>query len=241
MLLPDDTSSTDTENPGSPTESSALQPTIPSDSESTKSGSSLSADSVFDTLPVLSSETSETEASQPPQSITPASTEQELAPCFEHAEPPRFHKVVFDNLDKTVNPRYMRLNAQSQSLHYVQIYSVKSRLEFSSLSLIPKVSNIDGLSVYDILPSKDDYKALKLNFSVLVARILHEYVAFFGKDFKKLIPQHIPHQYSDQMSTKSEVVSNSACMADSSGKTLKELSTLHVHHACTGEAGCITT
>ncbi len=101
----------------------------------------------------------------------------------------------------------MRSTAQTQSLHYVQIYAVKSPIDFSPFSLTPKSSNINESSLYELLPSEDDYRALKKNFSVLVAKTLHEHLPFFGSDFKGLIPQHTPHQYSNEMSTKSEVVS----------------------------------
>jgi hypothetical protein len=40
-------------------------------------------------------------------------------------------KLVFDNLDKTVKPRHMRKDAQTRSLHYVQAYAVKDRVNFA--------------------------------------------------------------------------------------------------------------
>ena len=66
------------------------------------------------------------------------------------------------------------------------------------------------LSLFDILPSATDYKDLKENFAILVARTMQEHIPFFGGDFKGLIPAHTPHQYSDNMAAKSEVVSTIA-------------------------------
>lgn len=40
-----------------------------------------------------------------------------------------YYKLVFD---KTVKPRFMHSTAKTQSLQYVQIYSVKCRIDFSS-------------------------------------------------------------------------------------------------------------
>lgn len=119
----------------------------------------------------------------------------------------KFYKLVFDNIDKTVKPRDMRSNVQTKSLHYVHMYSVKNRIDFSALSQVPRSLNIDD-SLYSILPNEADYNSLKQNFATLVARTIHEHISFFGKDFKGLIPMHISHQYADRMSTKSEVVSN---------------------------------
>lgn len=81
-----------------------------------------------------------------------------------------FYKLVFDNINKTVKPRFMRSTMQTQSLNYVQIYSVRSRIDFSSLSLTPKSLNINNASLYDeIIPSEENYKQLKKNFAILVA------------------------------------------------------------------------
>ena len=44
------------------------------------------------------------------------------------------YKIVFDNLGKTVNPRYMRSDAQAQSLHYVQGFAMKDRIDYSCFS-----------------------------------------------------------------------------------------------------------
>ncbi len=113
------------------------------------------------------------------------------------------YKLVFDNIDKNVKPRYMRCDAQTQSLHYVQVYGVKDRIDYSSFTSEQKTE----IEVFSILPNSEDYDAVKKIFTVLISRIMHKHLAFFGDDFKKLIPQHIRHEYSAEMSTKSEVVS----------------------------------
>ena len=35
------------------------------------------------------------------------------------------YKLVFDNIDKTVKPRFMTQDSQTETLHYVQAYAVK--------------------------------------------------------------------------------------------------------------------
>ena len=44
------------------------------------------------------------------------------------------YKIVFDNIDKNVAPRFMRNEHQTRSLHYVHSNAVKDRLDFSNLS-----------------------------------------------------------------------------------------------------------
>ena len=57
-----------------------------------------------------------------------------------------------------------------------------------------------------LLPSEVDYKKLTKNFTHHVARILKEYMPFFSS-FGSGLETHIRHQYYEEMSQKSEVVS----------------------------------
>ena len=47
------------------------------------------------------------------------------------------YKFEFDNFDKTVKPRHMTTDSRTKSMHYVHIYSVKDRIDFSSLQNTP--------------------------------------------------------------------------------------------------------
>jgi len=46
-------------------------------------------------------------------------------------------KLVFDDIDKNVKPRFQRNEIKSQSLHYVHAYAVKDRINMASLSDLP--------------------------------------------------------------------------------------------------------
>ncbi len=65
------------------------------------------------------------------------------------------------------------------------------------------------MNLYDILPTTNDYSSLKENFAVLVSRVITDYLPFFREDFEGLPQKHIPHQYTTELSKKSEVVSKS--------------------------------
>lgn len=114
------------------------------------------------------------------------------------------YKLVFDNIDKNIKPRYMRSDSQTLSLHYVQMYGVKDRVDYSTYSSLKQTE----ANLYSILPGLNDYELIKNDFVVVVSRIIQDNLAFFGDDFKNLVVQHIPHKYSKEMSTKSEVVSS---------------------------------
>ena len=78
---------------------------------------------------------------------------EDTAQGFSCNVPVETYKLVFDNIDKTVKPRYMRLESQTKSLHYVQLYAVKDRVNLSHLSQVPPVVSDIDLSL--ILPNHD--------------------------------------------------------------------------------------
>ena len=53
------------------------------------------------------------------------------SPDFKPASVNVGYKLVFDNVDKTVKPRYMRMDTQSQCLHHVQAFAVRDRVDYS--------------------------------------------------------------------------------------------------------------
>ena len=52
----------------------------------------------------------------------------------EAAHKPLDYKLEVDNIDETIKPRHMREDAQPKSLHYVQIYCARHRVDFSALN-----------------------------------------------------------------------------------------------------------
>jgi len=113
-------------------------------------------------------------------------------------------KIVFDNIDLTVRPRHSTEERQSLSLHNVNAFAVKDRINYSTFSSTRERKE-DYL--YSILPNDEDYQSLKERFIIHVSRIIVKYMNFFKEDFQNLIQRHIPHQFSKEMSKKSEVVS----------------------------------
>lgn len=56
------------------------------------------------------------------------------------------------------------------------------------------------------IPSPDEHAQLKDEFVILVLRILTKHCKYF-QQFANIVPAHIPHQYSNEMSRQSQVVS----------------------------------
>ena len=113
------------------------------------------------------------------------------------------YKMVFDNIDMNVYPRHMTSDKQTRSLHYVQSYVVKDRVNYDNLSnKLPT-----EVCVFDILPTNEDYEFLKRNFAILLSRVIVKFIPYFTSDHNKLLTKHIPHEHSTEMATKSEIES----------------------------------
>lgn len=192
-------------------------PQSSSSRSSSPTGTSTTPESVTATPTDTSSISSILSQLEPNMASSPAKLQSE---CSNNLSPETFQnepgsepsacpgvKLVIDNIDSTVKPRYQRIDSQNKSLHYVQVYAVRDRINFSQLSNSPP--SPAGRSVYDILPTTSDYQMLKHNFAILVSHILVEHIPYFKDDFKGLVPRHIQHPYSAEMAKQSEVVSYS--------------------------------
>ena len=115
-------------------------------------------------------------------------------------------KLIGENIDKHVKPRDMRSDYQVHDLHvhvhYFYVYGVRDHIDLSSFPDNPALPDITSIILNLILPT-----ATHENFSILVARTLKKYMymPFFTR-FGTGLERHIRHHYYDEMSKKSEVV-----------------------------------
>lgn len=79
------------------------------------------------------------------------------------------YKVVGDNIDKNVKPRFHRQEHKGQSLHHFHGFAVKDRVDLTSFS--PPLAEIDASM---LLPSSADILALKKELEVLISRYDNE-------------------------------------------------------------------
>lgn len=115
-------------------------------------------------------------------------------------------KLVGDNLDKTVKPRDMRQDHTSQSLHYFNVYAVRDRIDFSSLSCDSAVNDTNDIDIGQFLPSVAEEEALLHYFCTLIFRLLCQHIPALY-EYSSCLVDHIDHKYSKETSTKSQVVS----------------------------------
>lgn len=117
-------------------------------------------------------------------------------------------KVVGDNVNVTVDPRNMRSDHQACQLDYFQMYAVRDRIDISGFSEESPLVNPDT-PVHELLPTAEDNMNMLSNIGILVARVLVKHIPSFSTAFSDVVMEHIPHIYSKEMSTKSEIVSSS--------------------------------
>lgn len=79
-------------------------------------------------------------------------------------------------------------------------------MDLSSISDVQVSPNLSSIQLTDLLPTSNDSEELQKNFGILISRVLRKYMPFFSK-FGKRVERHIQHEFSQEMSLKSEVVS----------------------------------
>ncbi len=179
-----------TDAPTSSSEAS-LPPTSPCGSPSTES-----EDSPASPVP------SELTFSEPSSPDNDAFLGPEYHPITPHLQT---YRLVGDNIDKNVKPRNMTSDHQTRSLHYFHTYAVRDRIDLSKFSSDLPVPDVSKFDWQKLLPSNDDKKVLYENVAILIGRCLKKNMPFFAK-FGAGLEKHILHEFSDQMSAKSEVV-----------------------------------
>lgn len=115
------------------------------------------------------------------------------------------YKLEGDNLDKEVKPCHMRSDHQTRTLHYFYTYAIKDRIDLSAMSDQTPSTGITSTHLSTLLPTSDDNKCLQLNFSILMAHVVQKYTTYFST-FEEALESHIPHAYTCEMASASEVV-----------------------------------
>lgn len=140
-----------------------------------------------------------------PQNPAPSFSVLPLLPTSSPVVPEKWagFKIVIDNIDMNIRPRYQTFERQTKSIHYVNAYAVRDRIDLSCSSSTEVNSEV---SIDSHLPDDNDRENILANFVILVGRILCELIPAL-KDIPNLSTQRILHQFTKEMDTKSEIVS----------------------------------
>lgn len=114
--------------------------------------------------------------------------------------------TVNDNLNCKTTVKNMRVDHRNKQHNWFASIIVFERIDFRHLDNVKPLGDIRNFANENYLLTQEEVRKLTSDFKVLVGRIFLEF--FKQPNFavvKKLVPQHIMHQYTKEMSSKSEV------------------------------------
>ena len=116
------------------------------------------------------------------------------------------YQIIGDNVDLKSKPTHFSLsNAAVKEHHWFTLYAVKNRVHGEQLANDKPTANVSTLPLTTWLPSVNDCVLLRDELIVLVSRVLIAKMKVFHA-FSDVVQDHIPHQYSKEMSEKSYIV-----------------------------------
>lgn len=116
--------------------------------------------------------------------------------------------IVGDNVDKNVSPRDMRQDNQVKSMHYFHSFAVHDRVCLPDGLVGDELhaADVSKLTASSVLPTIADCVEMRNIYIILAARIIVENLSHFGF-LEECVVHHIPHKFSADTTTKSEIVS----------------------------------
>ena len=85
----------------------------------------------------------------------------------------------------------MRSDKQTKSLHYFHVYAVADRVDTSQSTTI--IWDPQGVNLKVLLPSIDDERIMKENFSTHISRVLFKHMKHL-QSYTSIVSQHILHR-----------------------------------------------
>ena len=116
-----------------------------------------------------------------------------------------------DNLDWLRRPSIYSKDKDTESVHWFNLLAYDNRVANWSVNNEEPIRDIMELPNSSFLPSPEGHAKRKKDFVILVLRILTKNCKFFNQ-FSHMVPSHIPHQHSKEMSQRSQIVGfNCSC------------------------------
>ena len=110
--------------------------------------------------------------------------------------------VAFDNIDIHLEQREMTMSSQNRDIHKVNHEMVQNRVSGNHLDSQEPKAHIGDVPNIKFLPDRHDQSRQRLNYVILVSRILLSHFECF-RPFQSVCIQHIPHKYNKEQSMKS--------------------------------------
>ena len=116
-------------------------------------------------------------------------------------------RVTFDNFDFQVLANIIVKGHQNSDMHWITQYITFDRVPSKGLNdIVPIIRDIKEFDNSNYLLSKCELQDQRRDYITLVSRVLVEYFPSL-KSIKSVVPKHITHHYSKEMTQPSEIIS----------------------------------
>ena len=120
-----------------------------------------------------------------------------------------------DNIDYEIHARVQSQQHRTHSIHWTHQFAVLDRVQDPQLDRFSSQKPVSEIQFAELLPDNDVMENLIRNWSVIVSRVITKYLQPFHQ-FRDVVVRPIPHEYSKEMSQKSDSVSSSLTVLDCS-------------------------
>lgn len=115
-------------------------------------------------------------------------------------------RITFDNFDFRILTNIIVKGYQNSDMHWITQFITFERVSSAHLNdTRPLIHNINEFDNTQYLLSKRELEDQRWNYIVLVSRVLVECFPCL-KSIKHVVPEHIRHQYSQEMARPSEII-----------------------------------
>ncbi len=113
-------------------------------------------------------------------------------------------KITGDNLDMYVRTQHQASDRSHRDLHLFTSNLITHRLPLQEVPNAPPIVDVTRLTPEDFLPSVQEKHHLLEAYGIIIGRLMAKHLTAF-RWMEAVLPQHIPHRYSDHMALKSDV------------------------------------
>ena len=115
-----------------------------------------------------------------------------------------------DNIDYEIHARVQSQKHRNRSIYWTHQFAVLDRVQDPQLESHSSQKSVNEIQFAELLPDKDVMENLVKNWAVIVSRVITTYLPLF-QSFRDAVVRHIPHEYSKEMSQKSNSVGRITC------------------------------
>jgi len=120
----------------------------------------------------------------------------------------KYNRLVGDNIDYEIHARVQSQQHCNRSIHWTHQFAVLDRVQNPQLDRFSSQKPVSEIQLAELLPDNDVMANLVRNRSVIVSWVITKYLQPF-RQLRDVVVRHMPHEYSKEMSQKSDSVSSS--------------------------------